>query len=253
MARSLRTLVASVVGRLTGRGTARGREREARRARRRRQGGPTATGAGSAAGGGHGGGGGWRRQARLLGAEIVPLAEVDGSSMELAGRHTESDIARYAHVLTRVKGSLLDVGCGHGIFLDGYEGTDKAGVDIQARGEHPWPFHLADAGALPFADRSWDTVSAQEMLEHQADGKIETVLAELRRVARERLLITVPFCERRLRTGHVQRFDAARVRSMFPDARYAILDKGGRAYQWILIEEDRSALPSALAAMPVER
>lgn len=181
---------------------------------------------------------GWRKQARMLGAQIVALPEVQTGSMETVGKHVESDLSRYTYVLTRVKGSLLDVGCGHGIFLDAYEGDEKAGVDIQARGEHAWPFHLADATALPFPDGAWDTVSAQEMLEHQPDDKIEVVLAELRRVARERLLITVPFCERRLSKWHPQRFDANRVRTMFPAGRYSILDKGGRSYPWVLIEED---------------
>ena len=161
--------------------------------------------------------------------------------MEAVGKHTETDLARYAHVMTRVKGSLLDVGCGHGIFLDAYAGTDKAGVDIRPKGEHTWPYHVADAADLPFPDASWDTVSAQEMLEHQPDAKMEAVLAELRRVTRDRLLVTVPFCERQLRSGHVQRFDAERVRELFPVARYSILDKGGRAYPWILIEEARGA------------
>jgi SAM-dependent methyltransferase len=174
----------------------------------------------------------------MLGAEVVALSEVQTGSMQTVGKHIESDLSRYAYVLTRVKGSLLDVGCGHGIFLDRYEGGARAGVDIQARGEHDWPFHLADADALPFADASWDTVSAQEMLEHQPDEKVGVVLAELRRVMRERLLITVPFCERRLKSGHLQRFDAERVRTLFPDGRYTILDKGDRSFPWVLIEED---------------
>ena len=183
---------------------------------------------------------GWRVQARRLGAGIVPLADVDVGSLVTAGKHTHDDLARYAYVLTRAEGSLLDVGCGHGIFLDAYAGGPRAGVDIVDRGEHDWPFQVADADALPFADASWDTVSAQEMLEHQADGKVDDVLRELRRVTRKRLLVTVPFCERRLKSGHVQRFDAARVRSMFPTARYTILRKSESGYPWILIEEDAS-------------
>jgi SAM-dependent methyltransferase len=242
---ALLTVGAAAYGILTGRRRTRRDERAARRARRRAK-----SGAGARTGARGGGpqgdgaerpGGGWRREARLLGAEIVHLTDLDGPAMEAVGKHTESDLGRYAYVMTRVRGSLLDVGCGHGIFLDGYEGTDKAGVDIRPKGEHDWPYHLADAASLPFPDASWDTVSAQEMLEHQPDGKMETVLAELRRVARERLLVTVPFCERRLRSGHVQRFDADRVRELFPGARYWILDKGGKAYPWILIEETRAA------------
>jgi ubiquinone/menaquinone biosynthesis C-methylase UbiE len=155
------------------------------------------------------------------------------------GKHTSEDLARYAYVLTQVSGSLLDVGCGHGIFLDAYAGGDRAGVDVIDRGQHEWPFQVADAAALPFPDASWDTVSAQEMLEHQPDEKLDQVLTELRRVTRQRLLVTVPFCEQRLKSGHLQRFDAARVRETFPDARFTILRKREKGYPWILIEERR--------------
>jgi SAM-dependent methyltransferase len=159
--------------------------------------------------------------------------------MSVAGDPTDHDLARIAYVLGRVSGSLLDVGCGPGIFLDAYRGAPKAGVDIRPSARSDWPLYVVDAAALPFPDRSWDTVSAQEMLEHQPDGKFELVLAELRRVARERLLVTVPFCQRHLRGGHVQRFDAARLASLFPDARFTILDKETGAFPWVLVDERR--------------
>src|SRR5262245_39168860 len=94
----------------------------------------------------------WRHEARILGADVVALANVDIGPIQTVGKHTSEDLARYAYVLTRVSGSLLDVGCGHGIFLDAYAGGDRAGVDVIDRGEHEWPFQVADAAALPFPD-----------------------------------------------------------------------------------------------------
>ena len=183
----------------------------------------------------------WREEARKLGAEVVTLPDIETGAMSVAGKLTELDLARYSYVLGRVRGSLLDVGCGRGVFLDGYAGGPKAGVDIVKAIDPEWPLHIGDATDLPYPDAAWDTVSAQEMLEHQPDGKLEIALAELRRVARARLLVTVPFCERRLRSGHVQRFDAARLAGMFPSARFTILDKGTEAYPWVLIEEPMPA------------
>jgi SAM-dependent methyltransferase len=180
----------------------------------------------------------WQRQAERLGADVVALPDVDIGAMSVAGSLTRNDLARYTHVLTRVTGSLLDVGCGRGIFLDAYDG-EKAGVDVTRFVEPAWPLHVADAATLPFPDASWDTVSAQEMLEHQTDENVELVLGELRRVTRQRLLVTVPFCQRRLRGGHLQRFEADRLAAMFPTARFTVLDKKELVYPWILIEEDR--------------
>jgi SAM-dependent methyltransferase len=177
------------------------------------------------------------------------LSEVDTGTMAHASAARPHDLARYAYVLGKVRGSLLDVGCGRGEFVDAYQDGPKAGVDLTPLPDAGWPSYVADAAELPFADRSWDTVSAQEMLEHQPDDRVDVVLAELRRVARERVLITVPFCQRHLRSGHLQRFDAARLSQMFPTASFTILDKG-EGYPWVLVEEARppEAIPDGSRA-----
>jgi Methyltransferase domain len=54
---------------------------------------------------------------------------------------------------------------------------------------------LADARELPFKDASFDLAMSSQMLEHLDDSAYRVAIAELRRVARAYLLISVPYCE----------------------------------------------------------
>ncbi len=102
--------------------------------------------------------------------------------------------------------SLLDVGCGNGIFLHlmreqkphvravGLERSSTTtaaarrlfGVDIIE----------GTVEALPFSDESFDVVTASEVIEHLPFGVYEHALAEMERVARQTIIITVPFREK---------------------------------------------------------
>lgn len=98
----------------------------------------------------------------------------------------------------RTEGTVLDVGCSWGYLLACLGG--QAGVDINDRlldiarllvpGRQ---FVCGDARALPFADKSFDTVVIAETLEHLwwMEGVGQAIL-EARRVARKRILVTVP-------------------------------------------------------------
>ena len=86
-----------------------------------------------------------------------------------------------------------------------------------------------DITRLPFDDDSFDLVICAEVLEHIVPSQLETACSELKRVARGRLLIGVPYKQdtRVGRTtctacgavnppwGHVNRFDEARLRKLF--------------------------------------
>src|SRR5216117_406598 len=95
--------------------------------------------------------------------------------------------------------SVLDLGCGFGAYscvLAG-EGWKCVGCDInidylRTAALKGLPVVGADS-ALPFLDRSFDTVLIFEVLEHVAD--VEKLLAEAFRVARKNVLITVPNSE----------------------------------------------------------
>jgi 2-polyprenyl-3-methyl-5-hydroxy-6-metoxy-1,4-benzoquinol methylase len=100
--------------------------------------------------------------------------------------------------------SILDVGCGEGVLTAAWRdrtGVQRVvGVDVEdaglraewARREHTGLELRAiePAPPLPFPDDSFDLVAAVEVLEHVADP--DGLLAELARVARTHILVSVP-------------------------------------------------------------
>lgn len=96
---------------------------------------------------------------------------------------------------------LLDVGCGEGYVLchlqEAFPGLIMQGMDgdlealDQAREKMPGVhFWQGDATLLPFQDRSFDTVTCLEVLEHLSEP--ERALEEMARVSRGYLLLSVP-------------------------------------------------------------
>jgi SAM-dependent methyltransferase len=89
--------------------------------------------------------------------------------------------------------SVLDVGCGYGLFLRHLRGSGHRGPVV---GLDQSPAMVAEAGggtvgdvqALPFAERAFDVVSARHMLYYPAD--IPAAVRELRRVAGVALVVT---------------------------------------------------------------
>ena len=98
--------------------------------------------------------------------------------------------------------SVLDVGCGEGVLTAEWAerlGDGRVvGVDLpDPKLEREWArrrpnleFRAGDATQLPFADGEFDLAAAIEVLEHVADP--EAALAEMARVARRWLLVSVP-------------------------------------------------------------
>jgi ubiquinone/menaquinone biosynthesis C-methylase UbiE len=93
-------------------------------------------------------------------------------------------------------GSILEVACGIGVDYPLYKakGISYFGVDItpkfieeaQRRGV---PCQVADALKLPFPDRSFDAVYSKDFLLHLPPGDWRKALAEMARVARDKILI----------------------------------------------------------------
>jgi SAM-dependent methyltransferase len=81
--------------------------------------------------------------------------------------------------------SLLDVGCGHNHFVKSVLALAQpprvaTGVDFACPGADI----LADATALPFEAKQFDTLTAFDMLEHVLPEQVDTVLSEFARVSR---------------------------------------------------------------------
>lgn len=160
-----------------------------------------------------------------------------------------------AFVKARAGHSILDFGCGTGGYAAMLQqsGHDVTGVDSN-------PAHVAATaslgvpacevhGALPYPDRSFDTLIMIEVLEHLPDEIIEDTLRETRRVARHNVLITVPNCEgsaelravgvtheHYLASDHVQFFTRADLeavlRSVFSDVR---IERGDPGFPHLLL------------------
>jgi ubiquinone/menaquinone biosynthesis C-methylase UbiE len=99
--------------------------------------------------------------------------------------------------------SVLDVGCGEGVLSAQWAtrlGSGRVvGVDLEdpkleaewaLRGRANLEFGVMRAEELRFADDEFDLVAATEVLEHVPDP--EVVLAEMARVSRGHLLVSVP-------------------------------------------------------------
>jgi 2-polyprenyl-3-methyl-5-hydroxy-6-metoxy-1,4-benzoquinol methylase len=99
--------------------------------------------------------------------------------------------------------SILDVGCGEGVLT--FEWAERlgdgrvVGIDLDdpklrtewaRRGRPNLEFRAEEATSLPFADDEFDMACAIEVLEHVPEP--EATLAEMARVARRHLLVSVP-------------------------------------------------------------
>jgi len=130
----------------------------------------------------------------------------------------------YAHALSLVRGTtVLDVGCCFGflpLLAAAHDprlrviGTDlvpaTAALASRISRVHGGRarFAAADLLALPIADEAVDTVLAVHVLEHLPAGASARALAQLRRVARCRVVIAVPLEESPDPVfGHLQAFD----------------------------------------------
>jgi len=99
--------------------------------------------------------------------------------------------------------SVLDIGCGNGVFVNhlyskasflSVVGTDRSFAALQKvrsnRGQ-------VDIASLPFRDHGFDFVVSMEVIEHLPYHLYKQSLTEIVRVAKNYILITVPYKENR--------------------------------------------------------
>ena len=96
---------------------------------------------------------------------------------------------------------LCDIGCGNGVFAN-YLLEYKPGLNVMAIDRSAAALKYVrsekkegDVSAIPFSDASYDCVTCLEVIEHLPCGIYEKGLAELARVAKKYVIISVPFEE----------------------------------------------------------
>ena len=157
------------------------------------------------------------RPSEAVAAENLPLAPTMTTESPAVGLrdtndfYAEGDPLRWVDksIVDEIKAvcgpSLLDLGCGVG----GYSKTlMDAGFQVQALDVNPRYVEIAkklkvharkyDGFTLPLADASVDTVFMVEVLEHIPEP--ERMIAEVYRVARRNIVVTVPNNTQRLNT-----------------------------------------------------
>jgi SAM-dependent methyltransferase len=112
---------------------------------------------------------------------------------------TDNSDACIAAITADIVGaSAMDVGCGTGALLRRVRAARSdlgalVGVDFvidPALTDEGIQYFAAKVEALPFPDKSFDTVICTHVIEHIVDYR--AAIAELRRVARRRLILVVP-------------------------------------------------------------
>jgi SAM-dependent methyltransferase len=137
----------------------------------------------------------FRDRIRTMGAE-----EYAGFYAAITPIHGECDLNRACldRILAEVEGSsVLDAGCGRGYLAEriarALPGAAVVGADLappSADGPPNLSFVEGWMGRLPFPDKAFDTVLCTHTLEHIPD--IHGAVADLRRLARRRLILVVP-------------------------------------------------------------
>ena len=131
------------------------------------------------------------------------MAEEYYEQKSLWGRElNERELRRISDTIAMIPSgvsSILDVGCGDGRITNRLVGSYKkvVGLDIsQAALQHVRAEAIVGSvDNIPFGDRSFDLVLATELLEHLPQRVYRTALEEIKRVAKQWVLIGVPWRE----------------------------------------------------------
>jgi len=172
------------------------------------------------------------------------------------GIYSDPDWNRILKAFNYVDGStVLDVGIGNGALVNMLHQSNNfdrvVGIDIKRNNFLELldgiEFNIMNILDLKFSDNEFDTVICMEVLEHLEIKDFYTGLSELRRVAKDFLIVTVPYEEKEpvwwhdKLGGHRQSFNLKKLNAIFPFGNGQIIDRPGGT-NWIMIIEERQAL-----------
>jgi SAM-dependent methyltransferase len=112
---------------------------------------------------------------------------------------SEERISMALNIIPKGIYSVLDVGCGDGTLLKMLDANYvKAGIDISYNVLKQVEENIkaqALSSAIPISGSSFDLVLCTEVIEHLDQGEFESTRAELQRIAKKFILVTVPYHE----------------------------------------------------------
>lgn len=155
-------------------------------------------------------------------------------------------------------GDILDVGSGAGQFANALalSGEFRSVTTIDTANFTNY-IELSDdirrinmsAAEMDFPDDAFDVVVCMEVLEHLPEEIFLPAIAELRRVCRGQLVMTVPYREPEpISKTHVRRFEDDDFPEIWPDASFAILERPRKP--WMFIQERFDGRPNRIAVDP---
>ena len=95
-------------------------------------------------------------------------------------------------ILALAPATMLEIGKGSGVLADYLKNHTKVGYQSLDSNPVLQPDLVGDVRQIPAADQSFDLVAAFEVLEHLPFDQFERALAELRRVAKRYVVISLP-------------------------------------------------------------
>jgi len=168
------------------------------------------------------------------------------------------DYVRWSFVQSRITDGkkILDVGVGVGQFINSLARSQRCivvkGIDIKKHGQYlesevgDAEVIYSNAISLPFEDNSFDYVTCLEVIEHLEVDDMHKVISEVRRVAKEKAIFTVPYCEKMpLPSYHKQRYTMSRLNEIFSDSEIKLFAED-RIIHWAYIEENISTIESSV-------
>ncbi len=163
-----------------------------------------------------------------------------------------------------IPGVVADIGVGNGALLHILSRSSRCseitGVDIRRHSMLQLPdnctFKEQSVCQLEMADGHFDTVVCMEVLEHLEVPDFPDALRQLRRVTKQRLIVTIPYNEPEpvwwhdRPGGHRQSFDDDKIAALFPDFVGALIERP-KSTDWLLLVHDKQRLRESHRILPM--